>query len=108
MSKNGINFEITERLHLPSSDLQKKRLYLIEIIRKKREFEFETTFLSLNTYKINSQCVIPMVCEIALNKKIFDAVENVVGKNILIWSVEFFIRGKKQVCSLNASDLTGD
>ena len=36
-----------------------------------------------------------MACEIALNKKILDAVENVIGKNILIWSVEFFIKEPK-------------
>ena len=70
--------------------------------RKKLE-KIETDFgpkdslpLSLNTYKrINSQCVIPMASEIALNKKILDSVENIIGKDILLWSVEFFIKEPK-------------
>ena len=52
--------------------------------------------LSVNQYKrVNSQCVIPLAAEIALNKKILDVVEQIIGPNILLWSVEFFIKEAK-------------
>ena len=47
-----------------------------------------------------------MACEIALNKRILDAVENIIGKNILIWSVEFFSKEQsKSIVSMH-QDLT--
>ena len=52
--------------------------------------------LPINTYKrVNSQCVIPLSSKIALNKKILDSVEKIIGKDILLWSVEFFIKEPK-------------
>ena len=101
MSKNGMNFENywKDGYIFPIEIFSKKEalFYRNKLEKFEREFKFEGSLpLSLNTYKrINSQCVIPMACEIALNKKILDAVENVIGKNILIWSVEFFIKEPK-------------
>jgi len=52
--------------------------------------------LSINTYKrINSQCVLPLASKIALDERILDVVEKVIGENILLWSVEFFIKEPK-------------
>ena len=52
--------------------------------------------LPLNAYKrINSQCVIPLSTKIALNKNLLDIVEKIIGPNILLWSVEFFIKEPK-------------
>ena len=64
--------------------------------------------LPINTYKrVNSQCVMPFSCEIALNKNILDAVEKIIGKDILLWSVEFFIKepNSKSIVSMH-QDLT--
>ena len=101
MSKNDINYEDYRKdgYIFPIKIFYEKEAlsYRNKLEKIEREFEFEGSLpLSLNTYKrINSQCVIPMACEIALNKRILDAVENVIGKNILIWSVEFFIKEPK-------------
>ncbi|MEL7259133.1 MAG: phytanoyl-CoA dioxygenase family protein, partial [Pseudomonadota bacterium] len=49
--------------------------------------------LPLNTYKrINSHCVIPMAHQIAADPRVLDVIEGVLGPDILIWSVEFFIK----------------
>ena len=64
--------------------------------------------MPINTYKrINSQCVMPLASKIALNTKILDVVEKIIGKNILLWSVEFFIKeqGSKSIVSMH-QDLT--
>lgn len=47
----------------------------------------------LNTYKrINSHCVMPMAHRIATDPRVLDAVEGILGPDILIYSVEFFIK----------------
>ena len=64
--------------------------------------------LPLNAYKrINSQCVIPLSTKIALNKNLLDVVEKIIGPNILLWSVEFFIKEpeSKSIVSMH-QDLT--
>ncbi len=49
--------------------------------------------LPLNTYKrINAHCVIPMAHKIAAAPRVLDVVEGILGPDILIWSVEFFIK----------------
>jgi len=50
----------------------------------------------INQYKrVNSQCVIPLAGEIALNENMLDIVEKIIGPDILLWSVEFFIKEAK-------------
>lgn len=49
--------------------------------------------LPLNTYKrINAHCVIPLAHRIAADPRLLDAVESILGPDLLIWSVEFFIK----------------
>ncbi len=49
--------------------------------------------LPLNTYKrINAHCVIPLAHQIAADPRVLDVVEGLLGPDILIWSVEFFIK----------------
>ena len=49
--------------------------------------------LPLNTYKrVNSQIVSKLAYEISSNNSILDKVESILGANILVWSVEFFIK----------------
>ena len=49
--------------------------------------------LPLNTYKrVNAQIVMPLAYEIGMNDAILDAVENVLGPDIMLYSVEFLIK----------------
>lgn len=45
--------------------------------------------------RVNSHLVMPMAVEMARNPVILDAIESIIGPNILIWSVEFFIKEAK-------------
>ncbi len=47
----------------------------------------------LNTYKrTNAHCVIPLAARLALDSRVLDAVEGVLGPDLMIWSAEFFIK----------------
>lgn len=49
--------------------------------------------LPLNSYKrLNAQCVMPLAWEIASNPAILDAVEAVLGPDVLLYAVEFFVK----------------
>lgn len=64
--------------------------------------------LPLNTYKrVNAQCVIPMAHRIGADPRILDVVEGILGPDILIYGVEFFIKEPrtKQMVSMH-QDLT--
>lgn len=48
---------------------------------------------ALNQYKrVNSHVVMPLAAEIARHPAILDAVEGVLGENLLVWGAEFFIK----------------
>lgn len=62
----------------------------------------------LNTYKrVNAQCVMPLAHRIGADARILDVVEGLLGPDILIWSVEFFIKEPRsaQVVTMH-QDLT--
>ena len=40
----------------------------------------------------NVQLVVPLAVEIATRRNVLDAVESVLGPNLLIWSIELFIK----------------
>ncbi|MEM9498821.1 MAG: phytanoyl-CoA dioxygenase family protein [Pseudomonadota bacterium] len=64
--------------------------------------------LPLATYKrINAHCVIPMAHRIAADPCVLDVIEGILGPDILIWSVEFFIKEpqSKSIVSMH-QDLT--
>ena len=49
--------------------------------------------LPLNTYKrVNAQIVMPLACEIGLHDPILDAVEGVLGPDVMLYSVEFLTK----------------
>ncbi|MCB2118045.1 MAG: phytanoyl-CoA dioxygenase family protein, partial [Rhodobacteraceae bacterium] len=49
--------------------------------------------LPLNTYKrVNANCVMPLAHRIATHPAILDVVEGVLGPDLLIYGVEFFIK----------------
>jgi len=64
--------------------------------------------LPLNTYKrTNSQCVLPLAHRIGEDSRILDAVEGILGSDIMLYSVEFFIKEAhtKQLITMH-QDLT--
>ena len=49
--------------------------------------------LPLNTYKrVNAQCVMTLAARLALDPRVLDPVESLLGPNLMIWSAEFFIK----------------
>ena len=49
--------------------------------------------LDFNQYlRVNAHLVLPMAIELAKTPAILDAIESVIGSDILVWSVEFFIK----------------
>ncbi len=49
--------------------------------------------LPLNTYKrVNAHCVIELAARLAQDRRVLDAVEGILGPNLMIWSAEFFIK----------------
>ncbi|MGV6804183.1 MAG: phytanoyl-CoA dioxygenase family protein [Ruegeria sp.] len=49
--------------------------------------------LPLNTYKrVNAHLVMPMAARVALDARLLDAVEGVLGPDIMVWSAEFFVK----------------
>jgi ectoine hydroxylase-related dioxygenase (phytanoyl-CoA dioxygenase family) len=49
--------------------------------------------LPLNTYKrVNAHLVIPLAARVALDPRVLDVVEGVLGPDIMVWSAEFFIK----------------
>ena len=47
----------------------------------------------LNQYKrVNAQMVMPLAADIARHPAILDAIEKVLGENLLVWGAEFFIK----------------
>ena len=43
-------------------------------------------------FRVNGHLVIPLLCEVARTPAILDVVEGVLGPNLLVWSVELFIK----------------
>lgn len=49
--------------------------------------------LALNTYKrVNAQVVMPLACKIGLHGPILDAVEGILGPDVMLYSVEFLTK----------------
>ena len=49
--------------------------------------------LPLNTYKrVNAHCVMPLAAKIGADPRILDVVEGILGPDILVYGVEFFIK----------------
>lgn len=64
--------------------------------------------LPLNTYKrVNAHCVMPLAAKIGADPRILDVVEGILGPDILVYGVEFFIKepNTTQVVSMH-QDLT--
>ena len=62
---------------------------------EKLEATFDTngSRRELNQYlRVNAHVVMPMAVELARNAVILDAIQSIIGPDIMIWSVEFFIK----------------
>lgn len=42
--------------------------------------------------RVHSECVLPIAAKLAMHPKVLDAVEGILGPNIMIWGAEFFIK----------------
>jgi len=42
--------------------------------------------------RVNAQCVLPLATELAMHAAVLDAVESILGPDLLIWSAEFFVK----------------
>ncbi|WP_299848558.1 phytanoyl-CoA dioxygenase family protein [uncultured Roseovarius sp.] len=47
----------------------------------------------INTYKrVNAHCILPLAARLAQDKRVLDAVQGILGPDLMIWSAEFFIK----------------
>ncbi|WP_299740269.1 phytanoyl-CoA dioxygenase family protein [uncultured Roseobacter sp.] len=75
---------------MPGEDAQKLRAELEEIEAHWQDAHLP---LPLNTYKrVNAHCVMPMAYRIGADPRILDVVEGILGPDIMIYAVEFFIK----------------
>ncbi|GJL83151.1 MAG: hypothetical protein DHS20C01_27850 [marine bacterium B5-7] len=75
---------------MPSEDAARLR---IEIERIEAMTCVEGMKHSLNQYfRVNAQIVLPCVARLAANDTLVDAVESMLGPDILVWSAELFIK----------------
>lgn len=84
-------------------------LYPLNILKKEEAFKLRTELelieqkyskiklpKPLSAYKRGpANAVIPLVANISKDSRILDIVECILGKNILVWAAEFFIKEKK-------------
>lgn len=67
--------------------------YRAELEKFERDWLGADLPLPLNTYKrVNAHCVLPLAARLAQDPRILDAVEGILGPNLMIWSAEFFIK----------------
>ncbi|WP_170331287.1 phytanoyl-CoA dioxygenase family protein [Ruegeria arenilitoris] len=100
--ESGFVFPIPVFNNSEAADLRSE---LEEIERDWREADLP---LPLNMYKrVNAHVVMPLVTRIALDARVLDVVEGVLGPDLLLWSAELFIKEPhtKQVVSMH-QDLT--
>lgn len=75
---------------LPAPDAHALRAEFEALERDWRDADLP---LPLNTYKrVNAHCVMPLACKIAMTPAVLDVVEGLLGPDILIYSVEFFVK----------------
>ena len=78
-------------IHVASSDQALKWRHELQTIES--EWLDNGLPLPLNTYKrVNAQIVMPLACEIGLHPAILDAVEGVLGPDVMLYSVEFLTK----------------
>jgi len=89
-------------------DAQEAANYRAELEGIERDWLHADLPLPLATYKrVNAHCVLPMAARLAQHPKILDAVEGILGPDLMVWSAEFFIKepGTKHIVGMH-QDLT--
>ncbi len=67
--------------------------YRAELEQIERDWTDADLPLPLNSYKrVNAHCVMPLAARLAQSPQILDAVESILGPDLMIWSAEFFIK----------------
>ncbi len=75
---------------LPPEDVKAARAELEQI---ENDWQAADLPLPLNTYKrVNAHLVMPLAARLALDTRILDRVEGILGPDIMVWSAEFFIK----------------
>ena len=59
------------------------------------KFQHEDPDKAARAFGTNTHLLFPSLCEVIQREQILDAVEQVLGKNLLLWSASFFIKGPK-------------
>ena len=78
---------------LPVVPAQQARAWRAELEAIEADWLDADLPLPLNTYKrVNAHCVMPLAYRIGSDPRILDAVEGVLGPDLMIYSVEFFIK----------------
>ncbi len=81
-------------------------LFPLSVLSEQEAFEIRAEFegierdwrdadlpLPFNTYKrVNAHLVMPMAARIALDARVLDVVQGVLGPDIMVWSAEFFVK----------------
>ncbi|MBX2836358.1 MAG: phytanoyl-CoA dioxygenase family protein [Gammaproteobacteria bacterium] len=90
---------------LPAADAHSYRQQL-EAIEAAKEFD-DLPRKTTEYLRSHAEIVIPMAAELALNEKVLDCVEGVIGPNLLIWGADFFIKdaGSDHIVTMH-QDLT--
>ncbi|WP_170574461.1 phytanoyl-CoA dioxygenase family protein [Ruegeria atlantica] len=85
--KDGFLFPLTVFSQDEAADIR------LELEQLEQDWLTADLPLPLNTYKrVNAHLVIPLAAKIALDPRVLDLVEGVLGPDIMIWSAEFFIK----------------
>jgi phytanoyl-CoA hydroxylase len=75
------------------ADSAQAKLWRTELEQIERDWLDNGLPLPLNTYKrVNAQVIMPLACEIGLHAPILDAVEGVLGPDVMLYSVEFLTK----------------
>jgi ectoine hydroxylase-related dioxygenase (phytanoyl-CoA dioxygenase family) len=78
---------------LPATTAEKAAQWRADFEEMERNWLAADLPLPLNSYKrLNAQCVMPLAFEIASDPSILDQVEGILGPDILLYSVEFFVK----------------
>ncbi|MEM9332561.1 MAG: phytanoyl-CoA dioxygenase family protein [Pseudomonadota bacterium] len=81
---------------LRAMDAATSRAYREQLEQLEKHYVSAGPKRDLNQYfRVNAHIVMPMAVELARNPIILDAIESIIGPDILIWGVEFFIKEAK-------------
>ena len=67
--------------------------YLNQLETIENDEQYQSLERPLNDYiRTHSDVIIPMAAELAMQPAVLDAVESIIGPNLMIWGADFFIK----------------